>query len=376
MPKNIKKIESQLLKRANLGNKRTLGIQNSSLIDFCSNDYLGFAKSSELKRRILKAYSELSSQNGSTGSRLLTGNSNLAEHVEMELASIFGFESCLVFNSGYSANLGFFSTVPQRGDTIFYDELSHACIKDGCRLSLAKPIPFKHNDLADLERKLKNAEGEVYIACESVYSMDGDFSPLRSLCDLSDHYNAKLVVDEAHSTGVFGQNGAGLVAQLGLTNRVFAVIFTFGKAMGIHGACVASNQHVIEYLINFSRPFIYTTAPSDFDFLSIREAFTYLKENPSVQQTINNHIELFNAALSLTRDTRYSSQSAIQVILTPGNESAKHAAQQLFELGYDIRPILSPTVKAGEERLRICLHSYNSTDQVISLTQCLNSLLC
>jgi 8-amino-7-oxononanoate synthase len=376
MRNNIKKIESQLQKRSNLGNKRTFGIQNPALIDFCSNDYLGFAKSSELKGRILEAYSELGSKNGSTGSRLLTGNSNLAEQVEMELASIFGFESCLVFNSGYSANLGFFSTIPQRGDTILYDELSHACIKDGCRLSLAKPIPFKHNDLADLERKLKNAEGEIYIACESVYSMDGDFAPLESLCDLSHQYNAKLIVDEAHSTGIFGGNGAGLVAQLGLTNQVFAVIFTFGKAMGIHGACIASNLQIREYLINFSRPFIYTTAPSDFDFLSIREAFTYLKENPSAQPTVHRHIELFNASLSLDRDARYSSQSAIQVILTPGNESAKNVAQELLEKGFDIRPILSPTVKAGEERLRICLHTFNSTEQVISLTQSLNSLLC
>jgi 8-amino-7-oxononanoate synthase len=376
MRHNIKKIESQLLKRANLGNKRTLGIQNPSLIDFCSNDYLGFSRSSELKARILKAYSELNSKNGSTGSRLLTGNSNLAEQIEMELASIFGFESCLVFNSGYSANLGFFSAVPQRGDTILYDELSHACIKDGCRLSLAKAIPFKHNDLSDLERKLKNAEGEIYIACESVYSMDGDFAPLKALSDLSEQYNSKLIVDEAHSTGVFGQNGAGLVAQLGLTNRVFAVIFTFGKAMGIHGACIASNLQIREYLINFSRPFIYTTAPSGFDFLSIREAFTHLRENPSAQQAVHQHIELFNASLNLEREARYTSQSAIQVILTPGNEMAKRIAQQLLEKGYDIRPILSPTVKAGEERLRICLHTFNSTEQVISLTQSLNSLLC
>jgi 8-amino-7-oxononanoate synthase len=376
MRNNIKKIESQLLKRANLGNKRTLGIQDPSLIDFCSNDYLGFAKSEELKKRILKAYGNLSSKNGSTGSRLLTGNSSLAQQVEIELATIFGFESCLVFNSGYSANLGFFSSVPQRGDTIFYDELSHACIKDGCRLSLAKPIPFKHNDLTDLERKLKSAEGEIYIACESVYSMNGDFAPLASLCDLSNQYNAKLIVDEAHSTGIFGQNGAGLVAHLGLTNHVFAIIFTFGKAMGIHGACVASNQQVMEYLVNFSRPFIYTTAPSDFDFLSIREAFAHLKANPSEQLAVHKRIEDFNHSLKIKREKRYLSQSAIQVILTPGNESTKKAAQQLFEKGYDIRPILSPTVKVGEERLRICLHTFNSTEQVISLTQSLNSLLC
>lgn len=376
MHKNTKKTDLQLIKRGNLGNKRSLGIQNPTLIDFCSNDYLGFAKSRELKNKIVSAYGQLDSKNGATGSRLLTGNSELAQQVEQELAVNFGFESCLVFNSGYTANLGFFSSVPQRGDTIFYDELSHACIKDGCRLSLAKAIPFKHNDLVDLERKLKNAEGEIYIACESIYSMDGDFAPLAALCELSERYDASLIVDEAHSTGAFGLNGAGLVARLGLSDRVFAVIFTFGKAMGVHGACIASNAQIREFLINFSRPFIYTTAPSDFDFLSIRMAFEHLKQNPLLQQVLHQHIDLFNASLQVKRDSRYISRSAVHVILTPGNENAKRLAHLLSNQGYDVRPILSPTVKVGQERLRICLHTFNATEQVISLTQSLNSLLC
>ena len=148
------KIEQQLTKRTSAANKRSLNIVPERLVDFSSNDYLGLARSQQLKDRILQRYSQLSPRNGSTGSRLLTGNSTLAQEIESDLAAFFGYEAGLIFNSGYSANLGFFSCVPQRGDTILYDELSHACIKDGCRLSLAKSMPFKHNDMADLERKL------------------------------------------------------------------------------------------------------------------------------------------------------------------------------------------------------------------------------
>lgn len=376
MEKKNLRIEEQLNKRALLGNKRSLLLVNEKLIDFSSNDYLGFARSEDLKNRILNSYESLADKNGSTGSRLLTGNSALATEVESELAKLFGYDASLVFNSGYTANLGFFSCLPQRGDTILYDELSHACIKDGSRLSLAKSMPFKHNDLADLERKLKLSEGEVYIACEAVYSMDGDFAPLKALCELSEKYNAKLIVDEAHSTGVFGKNGAGLVAELDLTQQVYAVIFTFGKAMGIHGACIASNQTVIDYMINYSRPFIYTTAPSPFEFLSIRQAFQFLTHHPDLAIRLKENISTFNQALEIQRPPRYLSTSAIQVVITEGNLKAKSTSKQLQEMGFDVRAILSPTVKEGEERLRICLHSFNSKNEVLGLAHALNSLLC
>ncbi|MGW8121372.1 aminotransferase class I/II-fold pyridoxal phosphate-dependent enzyme [Roseivirga echinicomitans] len=376
MDKKNLRIEEQLKKRAQMGNKRSLNLTDETLVDFSSNDYLGLSKSGELKKQIISAYEKLPAKNGSTGSRLLTGNSLFATQVESELAALFGYEASLVFNSGYTANLSFFSCLPQRGDTILYDELSHVCIKDGSRLSLAKSMPFKHNDVEDLERKLKLSEGEVYIACESVYSMDGDFAPLEALCQLSEKYNAKLIVDEAHSTGVFGNNGAGLVAELGLTEQVYAVIFTFGKAMGIHGACVASNQNVIDYMINYSRPFIYTTAPSLFEFISIQQAFTLLKNTPSLAIDLKENIALFNQELSIQRPTQYQSKSAVQVVITAGNQKAKATSAQLQKMGLDVRPILSPTVREGEERLRLCLHSFNSKKEVMSLAHGLNSLLC
>lgn len=353
------KLEVLLAKRREQGSFRFLGNSPKDLIDFSSNDYLGLSRSGGLKKAILDAYSLEELPNGSTGSRLLTGNSDRAMACENYLANLFDFESTTLFGSGYMANLAIFSSLPQRGDTIIYDEHSHACIKDGARLSLAKRLPFKHNNLSDLERKLKEAEGEIFVACESIYSMDGDIAPLADIAELANQYEAKVIVDEAHSTGVFGQNGAGLVSELGLQNKVFAVIYTFGKAMGIHGACIAGSQPLKEFITNFSRPFIYTTAPSPLEVISIQGAFEYLRKQPSLSQSLQEKIRQFNQLLPA-----FSSPSAIKSIVIGGNKKTKEVAQILQDQGFDIRPILSPTVKEGSERLRICLHTFNTEEEI------------
>jgi 8-amino-7-oxononanoate synthase len=152
--------------------------------------------------------------------------------VEQSLAVFFGFDSSLMFNSGYDANIGFFGAVPQRGDTIVYDELIHASVRDGVRLSLANGISFKHNNVKDLERKLISAKGTVYVVVESLYSMDGDLAPLKSIALITRQYSAYLIVDEAHACGVYGTNGKGLVAEAGIEKDVFAKLVTFGKAYG------------------------------------------------------------------------------------------------------------------------------------------------
>lgn len=355
-------LEQKLEERRNKNSLRVLKESNTDLLDFSSNDYLGLARSEKLKKLILKEYESGGYMNGSTGSRLITGSNNLTQKTEEYLLEKFNFPACLVLNSGYMANLAIFSSIPQRGDTIIYDELSHACIKDGCRLSLAKRLPFLHNNLEDLERKLKSAEGTVYVACESIYSMDGDMAPLAQLSKLCESYNAKLIVDEAHSTGVWGEAGAGLVNELGLNNSVFAVVYTFGKGMGIHGAAVATSEAVKNFLINFSRPFIYTTAPSAFELISIQYAFDYLKNHPSLQLNVLSKSELFNQ-----QSPGFSTPSPIKSVLIGGNDKTKALAVELQTAGYDIRPILSPTVKEGTERLRICLHSFNSEEEIILL---------
>jgi 8-amino-7-oxononanoate synthase len=347
---------------------------SSSLIDFVSNDYLGLSRSKELFEEIHRRVVSSDLRNGATGSRLLSGNSAFTEAVEKRLAEIFKSEETLIFNSGYTANLAVLSSIPQRHDTIIYDELAHACIKDGARLSLARSFSFKHNDLEDLESKLgRISEGNVFIAVESIYSMDGDQCPLNDLVNIAGKYNATIIIDEAHSTGVMGDRGSGLTVQLGLESKVPIRVYTFGKAMGIHGACVAGSKPVRDYLINFARPFIYTTALPPHSIASIECAFDYLSRNSSLQQTLKSRIELF---LSRTKSfsNRVASTSAIQTALFPGNSNVKKAADVLQKRGLDIRPILSPTVPANTERLRICLHTYNSDEEIILLASTLEQL--
>jgi 8-amino-7-oxononanoate synthase len=348
--------------------------QSSSLIDFASNDYLGLSRSKTLFEEIHKRAAASDPRNGATGSRLLSGNSEFTEAVEKKLANIFKSEETLIFNSGYTANLAVLSSIPQRQDTIIYDELAHACIKDGARLSLARSFSFKHNDLEDLESKLSRiSEGNIFIAVESIYSMDGDQCPLNDVVKIADKYNATVIIDEAHSTGVMGDRGSGFTVQLGIESKVPIRIYTFGKAMGIHGACVAGSEIVCDYLINFARPFIYTTALPPHSIASIECAFDYLTRNISLQQTLKSRIELF-LSRTMSFSNRVASTSSIQTALFPGNSNVKMAADVLQKRGLDVRPILSPTVPANTERLRICLHTYNTDEEIILLASTLEQL--
>ncbi len=336
-----------------------------NLIDFCSNDYLGLARSQELSESILRKTESIQPvKNGATGSRLLSGNSKYTEEVESKLAKIFKAEAALIFNSGYSANQAILSAIPQRGDTILYDELAHACIKDGARLSMASRFSFHHNDLNDLEHKIKKATGRVFVAVESIYSMDGDECPLEELVLLSKKYNASIILDEAHSTGVQGEQGSGFAVSKNLHKDIAIRVYTFGKAMGVHGACVTGSRDLIDYLINFARPFIYTTALPTHSIASIECAFDYLANNNQLQQTLNKVIDHF---LQKSEPGNNESKSAIQTILIPGNQAAKRTATDLQQQGFDVRAILSPTVPEGKERLRICLHTFNTIEEINQL---------
>lgn len=363
-------LNQRLHKRIKDGSFRTLNLRSPKLIDFSSNDYLGLARSTTLKNRIANTYADLDTLNGATGSRLLSGNTSRHIKLEEQLAHFFGFEASTLFSSGYMANMALFSSVPQKGDTVIYDELSHACIKDGLRLSFAKRLPFKHNDIGDLKTKIKSAKGRIYIVCESVYSMDGDIAPLKELADLANEMRANLIVDEAHSTGIWGEHGQGLVHELDLNHSVFAVIHTFGKGMGIHGATISGSSELRQFITNFARPFIYTTAPSDHELISIEEAFKFLKEQPNRQANLFYKIALFNRMLG-----KSASPSAIKTVILKGNEQTKSISKELFSLGFDVRPILSPTVKEGTERLRICLHTFNTDEQIKELAAHLKRLM-
>lgn len=366
-------LQGKLKERTENGLLRKL--TNTALpFDFCSNDYLGFAQSLLLKQAIEKQTLNNSSfKNGAGGSRLLSGNHPYTEETEQFVANFHQATAGLIFNSGYDANVGLLSAVPQRGDTIITDELIHASLIDGARLSHAERYKFRHNDLTDLEQKLKNAKGISYVVVESVYSMDGDNAPLQEIVQLCSQYGANLIVDEAHATGIFGEKGQGLVVQLGLTKDVFARIVTFGKAIGTHGAIILGSCELRNYLINFARSFIYTTAAPIHNIIAINCAYQMLIEYDYISQ-ITQKITLYNELIKGIDLPTIQSSSAIQTILCSGNANARKAAVSLQEKGFDVKAILSPTVAEGKERLRICLHTYNSDEEIKNLVMHLQTL--
>ncbi|MBK7183218.1 MAG: pyridoxal phosphate-dependent aminotransferase family protein [Bacteroidetes bacterium] len=350
---------------------------NSDLVDFCSNDYLGFSKSIDLKNKIqeeLNSFSLVSS--GSGGSRLLAGNTDYAEKLERKIASFHKVEARLLFNSGYDANIGLFSALGQKEDTIIYDELIHASVHDGMKLSQASCFLFKHNDLAHLEERLKIAKGNVFVAIESIYSMDGDYAPLSEIVQLCAQYNANLIVDEAHATGVTENIGKGRVQALGLEKSVFARLHTFGKGLGCHGAIILGNVVLRNYLINYSRAFIYTTALPMHSLVAINQAYNLLLVSQNKIDALQELICYFKEKIcGIPFLESIDSQSAIQCIVVSGNDKVKNIAKLLQQDGLDIRPILSPTVPKGKERLRICLHVFNSKEEIDRLAYLLNKHL-
>jgi 8-amino-7-oxononanoate synthase len=365
--------------RNKLDEQKAAGVYRSlkpenDLVDFCSNDYLGFARSPILKEHIKVGLdSNPLSLNGSTGSRLLSGNSRYAENLEQEIAAFHGFEAGLLFNSGYDANLGLLSSLAQRGDTVILDELIHASAIDGARLSYANRYSFKHNDLESLEAKLKASKGNCYVVVESIYSMNGDSAPLKDIAGLTKRYGANLIVDEAHAVGLYKK---GLVNELGLQNQVFAAVVTFGKALGCHGAIVLGGNLLKDYLVNFARPFIYSTAPSFHHLASIKMAYQLLNSAEEQIVALKNNIAYFKNHIALNAERPLlESDSAIQCIILKNNDAARNIASALQSAGLDVRPILSPTVAVGTERIRICMHSFNSIKELDLLCNTVNSFI-
>jgi len=363
-------IQTKLAERSDAGNFRKLRAENN-LIDFCSNDYLGLARSPVFKIAIEAEVKKHSAFNGSTGSRLISGNLIYTEDLEQQIATLFDTEAALLFKSGYDANVGLLSSLPQRNDTIICDELVHASAIDGARLSHANRFSFKHNDIDSLEGKLKNAKGICYVVVESVYSMDGDAPPLLDIVEIVEKYNAQLIVDEAHSFGLYKK---GLVNELNLQDRVFARVITFGKALGCHGAAVVGSAALRNYLVNFARSFIYTTAAPFHQLAAIKSGLDILGRSNDVIAQLKNNISIFKSALWLSADSMPVSDSSIQCVLLKSNKKAKAVADTLQQKGFDVRPILSPTVATGSERIRICLHAFNSEAEIIALAETLNEL--
>lgn len=372
-----KSLSAKLAQRNGANSLRKLPAPNN-LIDFSSNDYLGFSKSSQIFEQAHHYLLENKIvQNGATGSRLISGNHNLYRETENYITAFHQAESAIIFNSGYDANVGLFSSVPQKGDMILYDEYIHASIRDGIRLSNAKAYKFSHNDVADLERLLKkayneNSENDIYVVTESVFSMDGDSPDLEKIKSLTGKYNASLIIDEAHALGVKGKKGEGLVQ-----NKIFARIVTFGKGLGCHGAAILGSSQLKEYLVNFARSFIYTTGLPPHSLATILTAYNYLDNNFSERELLDNNIGFFSSEVNRLnlKDIFIKSESAIHCAVIPGNEKVKNISSVLRDNGFDVKAILSPTVPQGQERLRFCLHAYNTKQEITDVLQLLKTTL-
>ncbi len=403
------------------------------IIDFSSNDYLGFARCREQNRRVECAYNKfMTSKNnisllGATGSRLLSGDSNLARSLEAKLAHIHNRQAALLFNSGYDANLSVLSSLPYRDDgqdAIIMDELVHNSLVMGVRMSRLQKdrvFSFRHNDVDDLRRVLGNliksssVVPSVLIVIESVYSMDGDIAPMKEILDLAESNGAAVIVDEAHGLGVFGhtnvddmklessvagtyrkqhsgaeitqqslQGGTGALAALNLEHHpaLLCSVHTFGKAAGCHGAVVAGSNTLISYLVNYARPFVYSTALPPHSLVSIQQSYESMMsgEGERRRKLVFRLVRLFRREMerglsSFGKGCQFvllPSPSPIQAVIVPGNETCVSICKDLREVHrFDVYPIRSPTVSKGKERIRITLHAHNEEDEVQQLVTAL-----
>jgi len=370
------KLRQALAERARAGSLRQLSSSGGG-IDFCSNDYLGMARSNRLRTRIDRIQANRSpAPTGSTGSRLISGNSQAAEHLESRLAIYHRAEAGLLFGSGYAANSGLLACIAGPGDTLIMDELIHASSIDGAQLSKARKLVFRHNDLDDLAARLDMANGATFICVESLYSMGGDMAPLPEMAALAAEYGAGLVVDEAHSNGITGPAGAGSVVENGLEDHVFARVHTFGKGLGLHGAVVLGSTTLRDYLVNFCRPFVFSTAPPRDSLDKIAAAYELLPELDTERDQL---FSLVQHTRNIIRESSFrwlDSPSWVQCVIIPGNKQVLATASRLVELGFDVKAIRAPSVPPGSECIRICLHAFNTVDEIDRLMAALENLQC
>ncbi len=403
--RELRRVESPQSHRIQIGDK--------SFLNFSSNDYLGLANHPSLKEAARRAVETFGA--GSGASRLICGSLAPFHELESALANLKKTESALAFSSGYAAALGAITALLGKDDIIILDKLVHACIVDAAKLSGAKIRVFGHNDLEDLEDKLKWASrnGEsgqtsvrrIFVVTESIFSMDGDAAPLREIVALKDKYGAWLMVDEAHATGVFGKNGAGLIEELGLSDRVEVQMATLGKALGAAGGCICGSSQLVDFLVNRSRPFIFSTAPIPAAAAAATEAVRLIQaaEGKKLRQKLQSNIADFQSAVEKGKSFSSSSSncgpganrpslaapkrseggssspfcdsaSAIIPIVLGDEQKALDAAAKLRDQQIFVPAIRYPSVARGSARLRVTLTAAHSREDIFSLVDALKKL--
>ena len=351
-------------------------LHKSTGLSFSSNDYLGLANSTEILSDAQQAIDEVIPL-GSSGSRLLSGNHEQHEALESEAAVFFKAQSTLYFSNGYAANMAVLSTLPQKGDIIFYDDLIHASSHDGMRLARCNSQSFAHNNAQDLHVKIRawraeNPDNNIWIVFETYYSMDGDIAPIDTIAALASDYDAIMVIDEAHACGVFGPDGRGLAAHLdGHDNAI--ILRTCGKAMGSEGALLCLPNIAKDFLINRARHFIFSTAPSPLIAYTVRAALRILETQPERRKALIDLCDYAGEILSPLGAITHG--GPIIPIIIGDAKRTMDIATKLQEKGFDIRGIRPPTVAEGSSRLRICISLNIDKDDIDKLALELGKLL-
>ena len=361
-----RRIDAELTALAGQDQFRRLGAING--VNLCSNDYLGLSSDPRIAEAVASALAAGVAA-CSTGSRLLSGNAEIWEDLESELARFMGSPAALYFNCGYSANVGLLSALIGPGDIVFSDSANHASIVDGLRLAGARKVIFRHLDMDFLERELRkpvsgagvSGIGQKFIVSESIFSMDGDRAPVGDLVALAERYGAELIVDEAHATGVVGPQGKGLVAAAGLADRILVTVHPCGKALAGMGCFVCCSEKLKQYLVNKARTFIFSTALPPYMAAQMRAAIRI------VAAADRERNDLAAVAAFLRHKLREASfaigcgDSQIVPVFLGDNERAVRVSALLNEAGFGVRPIRPPSVPAGSSRLRLSLNAKLST---------------
>ncbi|MYM64264.1 8-amino-7-oxononanoate synthase [Pseudomaricurvus sp. HS19] len=350
-------------------------VDGETLLNFCSNDYLGLANHPHLKIAMKQAADTYGV--GSGASHLVCGHSREHHALEEELAAFTGRDRALLFSTGYMANMGTINALVGKGDGVFEDKLNHASLLDGGLLSGARFQRFLHNDNDDLQRKLSSSDASrKLVVVDGVFSMDGDIAPLAEQAQVCAAQDAWLMVDDAHGFGVLGDSGAGVLEHCGLTQQQVPVLMgTLGKALGSFGAFVAGSETLIEYLIQEARPYIYTTAMPAAVAAATRASLRLISDESWRRDHLQQLIAQFRAGAEQLGLQLMPSQTAIQPLVIGAADRAMAAAAALREKGFWVGAIRPPTVPAGTSRLRITLSAVHTFEQLEQLLQALSSVL-
>jgi glycine C-acetyltransferase/8-amino-7-oxononanoate synthase len=339
-------------------------LEGRPVLLLCSNNYLGLADRSEVREAAAEAALRWGA--GAGASRLISGNMEPHRELERRLAAFKGYESSLLFGSGYLANTGVIAALAGRGEVVFSDELNHASIVDGCRLSRAETFVYRHGDLEHLAWGLRQAgERAALIVTDGVFSMDGDLAPLPALLELARRHGARLMVDEAHATGAVGSGGRGSVSAAGLSGKVNVVVGTLGKALGSYGAYACANAETIEFLVNTARPFIFSTAPPPAATGGALAALSVLEAEPELVERLQANAETLRGALRAEGLNVGVSATQVVPVEVGAAETTMELCERALQRGVFAQGIRPPTVPPGSSRLRFTAMATHRPEELV-----------